>query len=519
MSGRQRANNPVLRRITKIALLVVLGVAVAVPTALTTFVHSERAIVIGAHEATVQPNFNGYARIDFGTLIPQMRLPSEAPFGIGVDIRLGDSEVTELNQLIARDAVIASQPQGEIAAVRSNLISMMIDAVLRGLGSGIIAVLIAVLAWMAIGQKRRRLIWAEARRPGRRQVIGAAATGLTLIAALILVAAPERPRADVESWEPIGSVFPLLPSDPVLDKVEIVKGASTSGSQALVQGALDTYRTSVAFYGKLAETAKLAQVRTPVDGETTALVVTDRHDNIGMDPVARVIADQAQASTLIDLGDDTSNGASWETFSLNSLASEFKGFDKVSVAGNHDTGSTVTEQMHDKGFTVLSGEPVDVGGVRFLGSSDPRSSGLTAGYFGNAADNAAALVAQDDELTKAACDDGKVSVIAVHSPSSAKRAAASGCVDLVLSGHLHRQVGPITTTGANGRSTTTLTTGSTGGAVYAFALGSKLRRTAQVTVVTFKDGKPVGLQVVDFDPGGQVTPQAYVPLPTTLASR
>ncbi|MFI5429933.1 hypothetical protein [Aeromicrobium sp. UC242_57] len=111
-----------------------------------------------------------------------------------------------------------------------------------------------------------------------------------------------------------------------------------------------------------------------------------------------------------------------------------------------------------------------------------------------------------------ACDDGAVSVIAVHSPSSAKQAAASGCADLVLSGHLHRQVGPTTTTGANGSPTTTLSTGSTGGAVYAFALGSKLRRTAQVTIVTFKDGRPVGLQVVDFEPGGQVTPQPYFPL-------
>ena len=90
---------------------------------------------------------------------------------------------------------------------------------------------------------------------------------------------------------------------------------------------------------------------------------------------------------LIDLGDDTSNGGSWETFSINSLAREFRDFDIVSVAGNHDTGSTVRKQMEDKGFTVLDGKPVTVGGVRFLGSSDPRSSGLTAGYDGNASDN------------------------------------------------------------------------------------------------------------------------------------
>ncbi|MFI5429931.1 hypothetical protein [Aeromicrobium sp. UC242_57] len=238
----------------KLLLLVVLGAPVALPTALTTFVHSERAIVIGAHDATVQPNFDGYARIDFGTLIPQIRLPSEAPLGIGVDIRLGDSEVTELDRAIARDAVIASQPQGEIAAVRGTITSMLTDAALRGLGSGIIAVLIAVLAWQAIGQQRRRMIWAAARRPARRQVVGAAAVSVTLVAALVLVAAPERPREDDAAWEPIAAAFPLLPSDPVLDKVEIIQGASTAGSQALVQGALDTYQTSVAFYGKMTET-------------------------------------------------------------------------------------------------------------------------------------------------------------------------------------------------------------------------------------------------------------------------
>ncbi|NRQ48875.1 metallophosphoesterase family protein [Aeromicrobium stalagmiti] len=501
-----------MRLTVKVLLLLVLGLAVGVPTAYSTFVHSERQIVIGAHEATVQPNTDGYARIDFGTLIPQIRLPSDAPLGIGLDIRLGDSEVTQLNQLVARDAVIASQPQGEIAAVRSTLVSMLLDAAMRGLGVALITVLVAVLGWRAIGRPRRRAIWAAARHPRRGQVLGAGATAVVTLAAVVLVAAPERPRGQDATWVPIDSVFPLLPNDPVLDKVEIVEGASTSGSKALVQGALDTYQTSVAFYGKLAETARQVDVRTPLEGETTALVVTDRHDNIGMDPVTRIIADRAEASMLIDLGDDTSNGASWEAFSINSLAREFRDLDVVSVAGNHDTGNTVADQMQDKGFTLLKGEPVTVGGVRFIGSSDPRSSGLTAGYFGDAADNKAAIDAQDAELTQAACDAGDVSVIAVHSPSSAKKAAASGCVDLVLSGHLHRQVGPTTAIGDNGRSTTTLTTGSTGGAVYAFALGSKLRRTAQATIVTFRDGRPVGLQPVDFEPGGAITPQSFVTL-------
>ncbi|VXC45399.1 metallophosphoesterase [Aeromicrobium sp. 9AM] len=504
-----------MTRTLKVLLLVLLAVGVALPTGYSTFIHSEREVVIGAHDATVQPTFSGYARIDFGTLIPQIRVPAEAPLGLGVDIRLGDSEITNLDQLVARDAAIAAQPQGEIASVRSVLISMLIDAAMRALGAALLAVLVAVLAWRAIGQPRRRAIWAGAHHPNRRQALAAAGVGVVTIAAMVLVAAPERPRAEDQAWVPIDSVFPELPSDEVLDKVQIVEGASTSGSKALVEGALSTYRTSVSFYGRLAVSASTADVRTPSDGETTALVVTDRHDNIGMDPVARAIADRAGARMLIDLGDDTSNGGSWETFSINSLAREFRDFDIVSVAGNHDTGSTVRKQMEDKGFTVLDGKPVTVGGVRFLGSSDPRSSGLTAGYDGNASDNSLALRQQDEELEKAACDDGEVGVVAVHSPSSASRTAASGCVDLVLSGHLHRQVGPSRVTGANGRSTTTMTTGTTGGAVYAFALGSKLRREAQVTIVTFADGKPVGLQPVSFEPGGIIQVQDYTPITTS----
>jgi hypothetical protein len=168
-----------------------------------------------------------------------------------------------------------------------------------------------------------------------------------------------------------------------------------------------------------------------------------------------------------------------------------------------------------KGFHLLKARPMTVDGIRFLGSSDPRSSGYTAGYNGNESDNIASIHAQDEALTKAACADAGVAVIAVHSPSSAKNAAASGCADLVLSGHLHRQVGPTVLNGSNGRSTTTLTTGTTGGAVFAFALGSKLRHTAQVTIVTFKNGLPVGVQPVNFEQGGAINAEAYVPITTS----
>jgi predicted phosphodiesterase len=496
-------------------VLLAIALVVGAPVALSTFVHSERHIDIGAHDATIVPVFDGYATLDFGPLLPQVRLPADAVAGIGVDISLGNAEVETLDQLVARDAVIASQPKGEIAAVRTEVQDMLQAAVLRGVGVGALAALGVGLTWKAIGPERRAYLWRVARHPSRARAVVAGVVAV-VVASSALIALPEQgQRRPTESWVPLVQAFPDVPRDPVLDQVEIVNGSATEGSKALVQGALETYHNSVEFYGALELRAAATDIREPKNGERTALVVSDRHDNIGMDPVAHAIAVKARSRLLIDLGDDTSNGAGWETFSINSLAREFRGSKIVAVAGNHDQGSSVTVAMRNRGFRVLDGRPVNVSGIRFLGSSDPRSSGLTAGYDGNESDNIAAIGEQDRRLTEVACEDDRVSVLVVHSSAAASQASRSGCVDLVLSGHLHRQIGPDVVEGENGRSTTTFAMGSTGGAVYAFALGSKLRRPAQVAVVTFRDGRPVGLQPVDFDTGGTIEAGKYTRIKTS----
>ncbi len=491
-------------------MLLAVAVVVGTPVAYSTFVHSERHIVIGAHDATIVPVLDGYATLDFGPLLPQVRLPADAVAGIGVDISLGNAEVESLDQLVARDAVIASQPEGEIAAVRTAVREMLEAALLRGVGVGVLTAVGVALTWQAVGAERRAHLWRASRRPTRTQVLVGGFLAVVAVGSSVLIALPEQGQGrPATSWVPLVQAFPDVPDDPVLDQLEIVNGSATEGSKALVQGALETYHDSVVFYGALALRAATTNVRRPASGETTAMVVTDRHDNIGMDPVARAIAVRARVKLLIDLGDDTSNGGSWETFSINSLAREFRGLPIVAVAGNHDQGSSVIETMRDRGFQVLAGRAVNVAGIRFLGSSDPRSSGFVAGYDGDEGDNIAAITQQDRRLTEVACRDERVAVLVVHSSASARRASESGCVDLVLSGHLHRQVGPDVVEGKNGRSTTTLTTGSTGGAVYTFALGSKLRRQAQVTIVTFRRGLPVGLQPVTFEPGGTIDVADY----------
>lgn len=492
-----------LRSLAKVLVVGVLALVAAVPTAYVTFVGDQRDVTIGAHEAVVSPTVDGWVGLDFGPVLPRMRLPADAPLGVGADIRLGDAEVDSIGEVVARDAAIASQPAGEIETIRTALSSMALDAVVRGLGVGVLVVLGSVLVWRAVGRARRRELATMWRRPGRRRVVSSVVTGVALIAAAALVATPRGGEPASTEWIPLGSAFPDVPDTDLLATVEVADSATTAGSRTLVRGALNIYRESLEFYGRLTDTAEQTVLRQPGENETTALVVSDRHDNIGMDPVARAIADQAEATTLIDLGDDTSSGAPWEAFSINSLAKTFRGFDVVGVGGNHDSGRMVTRQMADAGWTVLAGEGETVGGVRYIGASDPRGTGL-AGYTDSKDANVDAVKDQDEQLTEAACADEEATVGVVHSMGSARELARSGCVDLILAGHLHYQVGPDVVVSDDGDRTTTLTMGTTGGAVLPIALGSQLRRDAQVTVVTFREGRPIGLQVVTFKPSGDI---------------
>ncbi len=87
-----------------------------------------------------------------------------------------------------------------------------------------------------------------------------------------------------------------------------------------------------------------------------------------------------------------------------------------------------------------------------------------------------------------------------------------GCADLVIGGHLHVEDGPEAITGPDGLVGYRYTMGTTGGAAYAFALGSKPRREAQVTLVTYADGRPVGLQGVFLQTNGRWDVGEYVEL-------
>ena len=74
--------------------------------------------------------------------------------------------------------------------------------------------------------------------------------------------------------------------DDRLKSVEVACGFSTTGGVGVIRTAVETYERSTEFYGQLRDRVSRVggRIRPAGEGETVALMVSDRHDNIGMDP-------------------------------------------------------------------------------------------------------------------------------------------------------------------------------------------------------------------------------------------
>jgi hypothetical protein len=495
------------RRLLKAAGFAAGWAVLAVLVGYHLFMSDSRQTVIAGHDATVSPTRDGYATVDLGAFIPDLRYPTG--HDLGVDIVVGKTSLDSYQSLLQRYELIGSHPQGEIDKVTRLVSGMLVSDAVKGAVIG----LAGPLAWLVVGHRRRHELRLGMTR--RRVAVGATAA---VVAVTLTTSTPfSDPSGDAvvakDSWESIATFLPETPIPAQARPLQIEAGLMTSGTQSLIESAFRGYNTSVVFYHDLArEAARLGpQLRRPRPADTVVLFVADRHDNVGMDPVARAIGDAGGATVLFDAGDDTSTGEPWETFSLDSLVDSFSDLHGLyQVPGNHDNGTFVASYLGGHGFTVLSGEPLRTSdGIELLGVADPRSSGL-----GNwRTTSGITFDAQARKLADVACrsdENGhRVSTLLVHDASMGYEALRRGCVDLVLGGHLHTQVGPDRVTGVNGDVGVSFTNGTTGGAAYAVAVGTKLRRDAEVTLVTYRAGKPVGLQPVSIDTTGRITVHPY----------
>lgn len=478
--------------------------ALAVGSAL--FFSSSRTTVLAGHDATITPTLGGHAVLYTGPVLPDVRM--EIPGRLGVGIQLGKTDADSTEELFDRYALIATNVEGQVEKVQGLVLEMALAAGLRGLAAGAIPVVV----YFILGASRRADLAHGFRNLHPRPLLGGALV-LALVLALWQPWYDERGQIDRErAWMPLqeflGERVPL-PAD--AQALEVRVDVTSNSTKRLIGSALDTYSKSREFYDRAAQAAEEIDVREPADGETVVLLVSDRHDNVGMDRVARAVADRAGATGILDAGDDTSTGKPWEAFSLDSLQASFEDFDRWSVAGNHDHGPFVSDYLAELGWETLDGEVVEgpAGGL-ILGVNDPRSSGL-----GSWRDETGLSFGEVESLLAdtACASEERINTILVHDANLAREALERGCADLALGGHLHVNVGPVLFEGPDGEVGYSWTNGTTGGAAYAIAVGSKPRRDAEMTLVTYaEDGRPVGLQLVRLRTDGLFVVRDFEPL-------
>ncbi len=506
---RPRLAKPRPRHYVGALAAVVVWLVVTFLAGTAIFLGSSRTLVLATHDAELRPSFTGYVVLRTGPVLPDVRQPSSGR--VGVDITLGKTDATSVDELLQRYAFIASQPEGQVAKVREALGEMVLSAATRGALLG----LVPIALWWLVGRRRRDELLHHVRKLRLMEI------GLALAVAGVLWWEPwageETSVFEGQDWTPLATFLgPDVPLPDEVADIEVLGDVTTNQTRRLIVSAISTYDHSMTFYNDAAAVAAELELREPSEDETVMLLVSDRHDNIGMDQVARAVGDAGGATVVLDLGDDTSVGRTWESFSLDSVTEAFEDYDRIGVAGNHDHGDFVRTYLSEHGWTMLDGEtligPAD---VRMLGVDDPRSSGL-----GNWRDETGLSFADvGDRLADVACEaqdlGRRVATIVVHDANLGAAALERGCADLVVGGHTHVQSGPSRVEGENGATGYSYTTGTTGGAAYAFALGSKPRRPAGLSLVTYREGRPVGVQAITLQTTGVFEVGDFVSLAPT----
>ena len=246
------------------------------------------------------------------------------------------------------------------------------------------------------------------------------------------------------------------------------------------------------------------------------LVVSDLHCNVGMAPVIRSLAELSQAQVILDGGDTTINGTAVEQYCVTTFAQAApSGVPIVTSPGNHD--SRETSAMYARaGATVLSGEVVEVAGVRILGDRDPNETRIGAGT--SSADTETAAEMGERLAQKACADPDGVDLLLVHTPRVGQAALDEGCVPAQVSGHMHRRAGP-SMTGEGVRYVSSSTAGASAGQ----ATVGPLNGVAEMTVLRFD---PDGRRMLDYqvvqigtDASVEVGPRLAWPSLSPLLSR
>ncbi|WP_235738151.1 metallophosphoesterase family protein [Nocardioides alcanivorans] len=429
---------------------------VAVPLSIVFFFNSSTVVPVASHDTVVSPTTDRFVTVHTGPYLPDLRMPSDS--FIGVDLQLGKTEAATPEAMVERYAFIASQPDAQIDHVKDALFQLALTSA----GQAALVALLPPMLWLLIGRERRYQLLGGTFL--KRMITGWSAAFAVVALVVVLGVRPWADDTAIQArnvdWQTLPEFLPTLNVPSEAARVEVAVTATSTGSRKLLMSAVDTYDRSKNFYKAAVAAAEDVVVREKQEGETVAVIVSDRHDNIGMDKVIRTVADNAGATAVLDLGDDTSTGEAWEAFSLDSLDSAFKDYDRYAVQGNHDHGTFVGTYLEQRGWKGAEHDAFDgPGGMRMIARNDPRSSGL--GTWRDAVEQTVGDVSAS--IGNVACaEEERVNLVMVHDDDMGSDALARGCADLVIAGHVHVQTGPDEITGINGRVGYTYTNGTSG---------------------------------------------------------
>ncbi len=168
----------------------------------------------------------------------------------------------------------------------------------------------------------------------------------------------------------------------------------------------------------------------PAAGDTVILHVSDLHSNpVGIQLVEDT-AHQFGVDAILDTGDLTSFGASFEELVVDRIA-KIVDVPYYVVPGNHDS-KAMRAALAGAGIEVLDPGVVEIGGIKILGLGDPTFTADNHVSTPRYERNLAASAERVRRLIRVQHPD----VVAVHNPRQLD--ASLGRFEVGLAGHLHR---------------------------------------------------------------------------------
>ncbi|MBC7528141.1 MAG: metallophosphoesterase [Chthonomonadaceae bacterium] len=232
-------------------------------------------------------------------------------------------------------------------------------------------------------------------------------------------------------------------------------------------------------YGRIAA----VQDNVGESGETTfrVLHISDIHNNTAAFDFVRKVADQFKVALIVDTGDLTDFGSPPELVIINKIGK--LPYRYVFVAGNHDSKAVTDALTKLSNVSVLNGQTLLVGDLRFLGLPNPASLRDGAGNVDPDPAGTSANATQLLKIFDLSPENLRPDIVVTHDPR--ETVPLWGKVPVALVGHLHRQYVERQQPANSQRPTVVSNAGTTGAAGLRYFEGHGGKEAFTCSVLTF----------------------------------